>query len=104
MCQNIVGTEEHVRIIRMMNAVNDHIASSEAMTIITSGSFGEGLKMRGSDIDGMAVEKGIEVCEDIKVRFDPNISYFSIETDDVKPGFTQLRQDHNISEQCVFEQ
>lgn len=46
------------------------------MTIVTSGSFWEGLNMRGSDIDIMFVRKK---------------SSLKMDTDDVKPGFTKLR-------------
>lgn len=49
MCQNIVGTADYVKQIRLMNAVRDNLTSNNFGTYITSGSFGEGLEMRGSD-------------------------------------------------------
>ncbi|XP_071126808.1 uncharacterized protein [Mytilus edulis] len=68
---------------------------------ITSGSFGEGLDMRGSDLDVMLVAKTIEVYEDEKIRFNPYMRYCRMEIDDVKPGFTKLLIKTNvISEYC----
>ncbi|XP_063416456.1 uncharacterized protein LOC134698095 [Mytilus trossulus] len=61
LCQNIVGSEEHVKTIRMMNTVRDHYQSNEKCIMITSGSFGEGLEMRGSDIDIMLVRNDMEI-------------------------------------------
>ncbi|CAC5356947.1 unnamed protein product [Mytilus coruscus] len=45
----------------------------------------------------------MEVYEDEKSRFNQNIPHFAMETDDVKPGFTQLRLEYNIN-QFSFEQ
>ena len=43
---------------------------SEKFLQITSGSFGEGLEMKGSDIDTMYVQRDVRVYEDInKVSF-----------------------------------
>ncbi|XP_076071842.1 uncharacterized protein LOC143043412 [Mytilus galloprovincialis] len=92
MCQNIVGSENYVKNLRLMNAVRDdlHSYTSTYFTFITSGSFGEGLEMTGSDLDIMYVSKNIEVYEDIKAANHSNVKYVLMETDDVKPGFTQL--------------
>ncbi|CAC5414219.1 unnamed protein product [Mytilus coruscus] len=59
LCQNIVGTEEQVKSLRIMNNVRDNLASHN-FTEITSGSFGEGIDMRGSDLDIMYVIKYAE--------------------------------------------
>ncbi|XP_076072043.1 uncharacterized protein LOC143043747 [Mytilus galloprovincialis] len=72
-----------------MNTVKDNFISSKDMITITSGSFGEGLEMRGSDFDVMHVSTSTEVIEDEKTRLHPSI-LLRMETDDVKPGFTQL--------------
>ncbi|CAC5422833.1 unnamed protein product [Mytilus coruscus] len=90
MCQNIVGSENHVNTLRLMNTVRDNIQSGGIITYITSGSFGEGLEMRGSDLDIMRVIKSMEVHEDIKTAYNSNVTHLSMETDDVKAGFTQL--------------
>ncbi|XP_071124014.1 uncharacterized protein [Mytilus edulis] len=90
-CQNIVGTEDHVKAIRMMNAVRDNLQSNKYTTIITSGSFGEGLDMQGSDIDVVLVMNYAEVCEGIQVCFDADKIYLTTEADDTQPGFTKLR-------------
>ncbi|XP_071128162.1 cyclic GMP-AMP synthase-like receptor 2 [Mytilus edulis] len=103
MCQNIVGSENHVNTIRQMNTVRDNMYSNDFYTVITSGSFGEGLEMRGSDLDAMHVIKFIEVYENIKPAENHlNVIYLSMETDDVKAGFTQL-QVEQTNHQVVFE-
>ncbi|XP_071147303.1 uncharacterized protein [Mytilus edulis] len=78
-----------------MNTVRDNLSSDKSRTIITSGSYGEGLEMRGSDLDIMLVEKSIKVNADKQPDFDPSITYLSMDTDGVKPGFTQLRLEYN---------
>ncbi|VDI25062.1 Hypothetical predicted protein [Mytilus galloprovincialis] len=94
LCHNIVGTEEHVKTIRLMSTIRDNFSSSKSFTFITSGSYGEGLEMRGSDLDIMQVVKSIKVNAD-EHDFDPSITYLSTDTDDVKPGFTQLRLEYS---------
>ncbi|VDI46052.1 Hypothetical predicted protein [Mytilus galloprovincialis] len=78
-----------------MNTVRDNFSSSKLFTCITSGSYGEGLEMRGSDLDIMQVNKSIKVNADKQPDFDPSITYLSMDTDDVKPGFTQLRLEYS---------
>ncbi|XP_076086785.1 cyclic GMP-AMP synthase-like receptor 2 [Mytilus galloprovincialis] len=78
-----------------MNTVRDNLSSYKSRTIITSGSYGEGLEMRGSDLDIMQVEKSIKVNADKQPDFNPSITYLSMDTDDVKPGFTQLRLEYS---------
>ncbi|XP_071147321.1 uncharacterized protein [Mytilus edulis] len=97
LCHNIVGTEEHVKTIRLMNTVRDIFSSNKSFTCITSGSYGEGLVMRGSDLDLMRVSKFIKVNADKQPDFDPRITYLSMDTDDIKPGFTQLRLEYSRS-------
>jgi hypothetical protein len=59
---------------------------------ITSGSFGEGLEMQGSDLDVMVVLSFAQVYEDIsRVRFNSRESFLVMEMDDCKLGFTHLR-------------
>ncbi|VDI56114.1 Hypothetical predicted protein [Mytilus galloprovincialis] len=77
-----------------MNTMRDNSSSSKSFLCITSGSFGEGLEMRGSDLDIMQVPKYIKVNADKQPDFDTSITYLSMDTDDVKPGFTQLRLEH----------
>ncbi|VDI63153.1 Hypothetical predicted protein [Mytilus galloprovincialis] len=90
LCHNIVGSENYVKNLRLMNAVRDNLNSGTNWTVITSGSFGEGLEMRGSDLDVMCVVPDKKVYEDIKAANNSNVTYVLMETDDVKPGFTQL--------------
>ncbi|XP_052077026.1 uncharacterized protein LOC127715048 isoform X2 [Mytilus californianus] len=93
--QNVVGTEKHVRTIRLMNNVRDNLQSNTTWTFITSGSFGDGLQTRGSDIDLMGVLKLIEVCEDAQTYFNANRIHFSMEVEDTQPGFAKLRLVHS---------
>lgn len=89
LCQNIVGTEEHVKGIRMTNAVRDNLQSDNISIVITSGSFGEGLEMQGSDVDVVQVMQGVKVCEDQNIDFNADEIYLTMETEDTKPGFTK---------------
>ncbi|CAG2253205.1 unnamed protein product [Mytilus edulis] len=88
MCQYIVGTEEHVKRMRMMNTIRDNLSSNDNTLIITSGSFGEGIEMRGSDLDIMIIWTLMEVCENKNNNFNPDTVYFAMETNDTQPGFT----------------
>ncbi|CAC5421957.1 PRPF3 [Mytilus coruscus] len=103
LCQHIVGSEDYVKQIRLMTPVGDNTSSNKEETIITSGSFGEGLHMRGSDLDVMFVSRTLEVYENIKPFFNPNITYFSMERDDVKPGYAQLKLDYYGFRRGVFK-
>ncbi|XP_063413733.1 uncharacterized protein LOC134696075 isoform X2 [Mytilus trossulus] len=81
----------------MMNNVRDNSEKDDNMTSITSGSFGEGLQLRGSDLDIMSVTNYIEVCEDIHhVHIDLNADkvYVIMEMKDTQPGFSKLRLLH----------
>ncbi|CAC5364318.1 unnamed protein product [Mytilus coruscus] len=79
-------------MIRLMNTVCDNLSSDDHRVIITSGSFGEGLEMRGSDIDVMFVTKSIKVHDKITpITFDSKNTHFSLMTDNSKPGFAMLR-------------
>ncbi|XP_052076447.1 uncharacterized protein LOC127714427 [Mytilus californianus] len=53
--------------------------------------------MRGSDLDVMCVVKFIEVYADEKTRHNQNTNYCRMETDDVKPGFTQLLVETHVT-------
>ncbi|XP_071180633.1 uncharacterized protein [Mytilus edulis] len=101
LCQSIVGTEDHVKRIRSVNAVMDNLQSSKDVTFITSGSFGEGLEMRGSDLDVMMVEKWFDVCEELKSRYHPNKIHLLMERDDVKPCYTLLRLVNSRSSEII---
>lgn len=104
MCQDIVGSKERVKTIRKMNAVKDHLSSNDKWTIITSGSYGEGMEMLKSDLDIVKTTELVEVCESINATFNPEKTYFTMETDDAQPGYTLLRliysNDPHISRDC----
>ena len=64
MCHHVVGTEETVKTRRMLNAINDNLDHNKVFKYITSGSCGEGLEMKGSDIDIMLVQKECHACKE----------------------------------------
>ncbi|CAC5414224.1 unnamed protein product [Mytilus coruscus] len=105
MCQNIVGTEEYVKTLRIMSKVRDSFTHDHFFSTITSGSFGEGLVMRGSDFDFMDVMKNIEVFEDMNINFKPYTTYLKMKTNDTPPEYTQLHLVHSdipkVLEACV---
>ena len=91
-CRHIVGSEETVKTKRTFNTIKDKLASDENFVHITSGSFGEGLEMSGSDVDMMDVFSNVHVYEDInKVRLNSRETSFVMEMDDCNLGFTHLR-------------
>ncbi|CAG2210586.1 unnamed protein product [Mytilus edulis] len=90
MCQNIVGSENHVKTMRLINTVRDNFTSGNEC-IITSGSFGEGLEMRGSDLDLIYVNRDMKVYEKNYTTYNSDEALLTMETDDVKAGFTQLQ-------------
>ncbi|CAG2247014.1 unnamed protein product [Mytilus edulis] len=100
LCRNIVGTEDQVKRIRHMNAVRDNIESRNGVRVITSGSFGEGLEMRGSDIDRMKVLP-FSVSEDLIHHLNPSKLSLIMEREDVKPCYTLLRLE-SINNQKFF--
>ncbi|VDI36227.1 Hypothetical predicted protein [Mytilus galloprovincialis] len=51
--------------------------------------------MRGSDLDMMLVAKFREVYAEKKIRPTPNITYYRMESDEFKAGFTQLLLETN---------
>ncbi|XP_076085584.1 uncharacterized protein LOC143056377 [Mytilus galloprovincialis] len=93
LCHNIVGSEDYVRLIRLINALTDRITSNTlCKTRITSGSFGEGLELKGSDLDIMLTDPGKEVIEQMKHQdYHSDKTYYLVETNDIKPGFAYLR-------------
>jgi hypothetical protein len=60
-----VGSEETVKTKRTFNSIKDNLEYGRLFTTITSGSFGEGLEMKGSDVDIMYVIPSVRVYEDI---------------------------------------
>ena len=91
-CHHIVGSEETVKTKRTFNTIKDNLSSDEDCIQITSGSFGEGLETKGSDIDIMYVLSFVRVYENInKVRLNSSETSFVMDIDDCKLGFTHLR-------------
>ncbi|XP_052083346.1 uncharacterized protein LOC127720670 [Mytilus californianus] len=87
LCKKI-GSEEVVKIRRLTFLIYD-IAQSD--TFISSGRKGEGLNLKGSDIDVMIVEKSMKVYEsETDVVIEKKVAAFIMNTDDTQPCFTQL--------------
>ena len=94
-CHHVVGTEETVKTRRMLNAIHDNLDHDKMVKQITSGSIGEGLEMKGSDLDIMFVLKGVYVYEDISsARVNSTDTCVAMEMKDAKLGFTHLRLLH----------
>ncbi|CAG2198483.1 unnamed protein product [Mytilus edulis] len=105
LCKNIVGTENQIKTTRLLNAVREDVTSTYKFRVtITSGSFGEGLDMRGSDLDMMLVAKFREVYAEKKIPPTHNITYYRMESDDVKAGFTQLLLETNENDYSFCEE
>ncbi|CAC5400858.1 unnamed protein product [Mytilus coruscus] len=93
LCHTIVGSEDYVRLIRLMNASKDRYFRSKFELHITSGSFGEGLELKGSDQDIMRVIHDLEVTGNGQMKlkdYHSDKNYFIADTDDIKPGFAYL--------------
>ncbi|XP_052076912.1 uncharacterized protein LOC127714936 [Mytilus californianus] len=106
LCQNIVGYEDYVKTIRMMNNARDNLDLIDGYVCITSGSFGEGLELEGSDIDIMQVMKEIKVYEHRPTAVQKNDkAYFSIDMEGTKPGFAYLLFEYtravNVLPMCI---
>ena len=106
MCHHVIGIEETVKTMRMFNTIMDNMFHDEIYIQITSGSRGEGLEMKGSDIDIMLVFKDVNVYENVNTaRLNSAETCVAMEMDDSKIGFSQLRLIHcnneSISEWCT---
>ncbi|VDI82898.1 Hypothetical predicted protein [Mytilus galloprovincialis] len=98
LCQKI-GSEEDVKVKRLAYIIQD----IGTKFYITSGSKGEGLDLRGSDLDIMNVASEFKVYEsDRNYReaiFHDNTVPLIMDTDNTPPCFTLLRFLNNIDEQ-----
>ncbi|XP_052077030.1 uncharacterized protein LOC127715050 isoform X2 [Mytilus californianus] len=86
-----------------MTTVRDNLQSNYMWTVVTSGSFGEGLHMRGSDLDVMKIQKQNEVCEDTQIYFNADKIHFTMELEDTQPGFTKLRLVHGYYPRVLID-
>ncbi|CAC5372344.1 unnamed protein product [Mytilus coruscus] len=88
LCQKI-GSEEVVRIRRLALVIHD---IGQKRNTITSGSKGEGLDLKGSDLDIMFIDHNIKVYESETEEFvmERNRLQFIMNTDETQPCFTQL--------------
>jgi hypothetical protein len=88
---HIVGSEETVKTRRMFNTMRDNLSDDNIFNRITSGISGEGLEMKGSDIDIMFVLKDVNVYEDINsTHINSSETCVAMEMDDTKLGFSHF--------------
>ncbi|XP_052106108.1 uncharacterized protein LOC127738778 [Mytilus californianus] len=88
LCQKI-GSEEDVKVRRLSLIVGD--IGRKKMKQITSGSKGEGLDMKGSDLDIMIIYPAFTVYEsDRDVNFLTDGIPLVMDTENTHPCFTQL--------------
>ncbi|CAG2197476.1 unnamed protein product [Mytilus edulis] len=74
----------------MMNTVRDNLIINDELVPITGGSFGEGLDLRGGDIDIIHAHRLIDVSEHRKFPFDDRRTYLKMETETIQAGYTML--------------
>lgn len=72
LCHNIVGTDNHLKTIRLLNDIRYNVSSTEFSTDTTNGSYGEGIEMKGSDLDMMFVLNFAEVFENVTPDLNSN--------------------------------
>ncbi|XP_063409119.1 uncharacterized protein LOC134692591 [Mytilus trossulus] len=100
LCQKI-GSEEVVRIRRLALVIYD----IGLKNTITSGSKGEGLDLKGSDIDVMYIDRYFEVYESEteKIVLDSHRLPFVMNTDETQPCYTQLYLiTHHQNKKLIF--
>ncbi|CAG2185423.1 NPEPPS [Mytilus edulis] len=66
---DIVGSEDYIKLMRLMNASKDRIYSDKLVTYITSGSVGEGLDLQGN----VSSRKAESMDEDFVKRIDVTV-------------------------------
>ncbi|XP_071160765.1 uncharacterized protein [Mytilus edulis] len=89
LCQKI-GSEEVVRIRRLASTLN-YMGESKSAQEITSGSIGEGLKLKGSDLDIMTIDPFFKVYEsETEANCDGRTIPLIMNTEETQPCFTQL--------------
>ena len=92
LCQHIVGSEDVVKARRLASMSMDEMKNKKGVTtVITSGSIGEGLDLPGSDVDVMFVLSWLKVHECPCPISVSNPAVFTMETVNIRPGFTHLR-------------
>jgi tetratricopeptide (TPR) repeat protein len=75
--------------------MKDNLCHNKVFNVITSGSSGEGLEMKGSDLNIMFVFKDVNLYEDINsIRLNSAETCVAMEMDDTKLGFSRLRLVH----------
>lgn len=88
LCQKI-GYEEVVRVRRLITTITD-MASQRVKTIL-SGSVGEGLDLKDSDVDIMEIDSSFKVYESEKdVVFESNTIPLILNTEESQSCFAQL--------------
>ncbi|VDI17625.1 Hypothetical predicted protein [Mytilus galloprovincialis] len=96
LCQKI-GNEDEVKVRRLTYIIDDLGSPSTTGIKITSGSKGEGLQLKGSDLDLMFIDLAFKVYES-ESDFVPQSGkciVLLMKTEDTHPCFTQLHLVNN---------
>ncbi|XP_063397368.1 uncharacterized protein LOC134681645 [Mytilus trossulus] len=102
LCQKI-GSETIVRARRLTSITDDATRSSKLIPNITSGSKGEGLDLKGSDIDIMIIHPLYVIYESNKDVVHDRRKVFVMDTEDTPPCFTLLQSYTNVDKElnCI---
>lgn len=95
-----LGDEDLVKIRRTYFSALDCTSESCFDANISSGSKAEGLDIKGSDLDLMNLYKNVHISECCDKSL-PNT--FVMETDESKPGFTQLKLSSFINNDLIYQ-
>ena len=95
-----LGDEDLVKIRRTYFSALDCTSESCFDATISSGSKAEGLDIKGSDLDLMSLYKNVHISECCDKSL-PNT--FVMETDESKPGFSQLKLCSFINDNQVYQ-
>ncbi|VDI37114.1 Hypothetical predicted protein [Mytilus galloprovincialis] len=92
-----IGNEDEVKGRRLTYIIDDLGISSTTVTKITSGSKGEGLQLKGSDLDLMFIDPSFKVYESESDIFPQSCKCILLlmKTEDTHPCFTQLHLVNN---------
>ncbi|XP_063447767.1 cyclic GMP-AMP synthase-like [Mytilus trossulus] len=96
LCQNI-GSEAIVKARRLELISSDFASSNRLFPRIYSGSRGEGLDLKGSDIDVMIICPNYVVYESDKYVVHNWLPVLVMDTEDSPPCFTQLELNTNVN-------
>ncbi|CAG2193052.1 unnamed protein product [Mytilus edulis] len=97
-----IGTEKVVRARRLKYTCKDLISFNKFFDQISSGSLGEGLDLKGSDLDIMSINYNFAVYESEKDALQDCGVVLVMDTEETQPCFTNLRvTNYNSLSSCI---